>query len=150
MKLQRGILWATAATAAALAVGGVVMVTVVGIDRPDPRVGEEQVGPESTAVDDDGTKTASNEPGTEEYRGGFHGGASHGGASRGGGYGHTVGWGRGAYGHVGGWGHGYGRGWGGSRWGRWGGGRWVGRRWVAGNYFGWCDDRRYACERAWW
>jgi len=172
MNLNRGMLWATVATAAMLVVGGVT-VTVVGIDRPadagDPGIGNEQAEPEQSAGDDgDATETASNVIGTEQYRGGgshgvsssrgggsragaSHGGGSHAGASHGGGYGHT-----GGYGHAGGYGRGYGhaggygRGWGGSRWGHWGGGRYVGGRWIGGPYYGWCDDRYYACNRSWW
>jgi hypothetical protein len=137
-----------------LVVGGVT-VTVVGIDRPadagDARIGNEQAEAEqSTAVDGDATETASNNPGTEQYRGSSHGGA-RGGASHRGSYGHTGGYRHaGGYGRGYGHGHGYGRGWGGSRWGRWGGGRYVGGRWVNGPYNGWCDDRYYACNRYWW
>ena len=155
MKLN-GILKATAAVAATALVAGGVMVTMVGIDRPaeaDPQFGNEQAETEAPVAGD--STVASNDVGTEQYRGGgahgggahaggFHGVAAHGGFAHGG-YGHT-GWGRGGYGHAG-WG---GHGWGGSRWGRWGGGRYVGGRWVAGPYWGWCDGRYYACNRYYW
>ena len=158
MKLNRGMLWATV-TAAAMLVVGAVTVTVVGIDRAPATRTRRPSGPSRprrSAVDGDATEAASNAPGTEEYRGG----GSHGGGARGGGS------------------HGGGsqrrprlhprrlrprlrprrlrarrrlrRGWGGSRWGRWGGGRYVGGRWVGGPYYGWCDDRYYACNRYWW
>jgi hypothetical protein len=143
MKLNRAMLWATAATAAVMVLGAV---TVIGIDRSSdenlPPAGAEM----ADAVEGDPTGTTAN-AGVEEYRGGgAHGGAAHGVSHGGAGHGSTHGGGRGfGYGR-GGYGHGWG---GGSRWGRWGGGRYVGGRWVNGPYYGWCDGRYYACNRFW-
>jgi hypothetical protein len=153
MKLNRGILWGSAAAMATALMAGGLMVTVVGIDRPadaDAQIGAEQGEVEApVAGNDDSTASVD---GTEQYRGGGRAGGGHAGgghAAARGGFGHTA-WGHGGYGH-GGYGHGWGgRGWGGSRWGHWGGGRWAGGRYVAGPYWGWCDGRYYACNRYWW
>jgi hypothetical protein len=161
MNFKRGMLWVTA-TVATAAVIGLGSVTVVGCNRSDadeaPGIGNEQAAQEMVGgVEGDATETASNGLGVEQYRGGSHSGGSrgshagsHSGSHASRSFGHTHG---GGYAHGGrGFGHGYGRGghWGGSRWGRWGGGRYVGNRWVAGPYYGWCDDRYYACNRYWW
>ncbi len=157
MKLNRIMLGATAAV---LVVGSTAL---VGYNREaDPQT----VVAEQTAVEQQGdsldtegaTQNASTDVGVESYAhgGGSHGGGSHAGAAHGGGFhggGHAGGVGHGGYGR-GGYGHGYGYnhgGWGGGgRWGRWGGGRYVGGRWVGGPYYGWCNDRYYSCERAWY
>jgi hypothetical protein len=154
MKLNRGILWGSAAAATAALVAGGLMVTVVGIDRPvdaDAQIGNEQGEVEAPVAGSDDATTSVE--GTEQYRGGgaARGGGGHaagGHATARGGFGHTA-WGHGGWGGRG-WGH-DGRGWGGgSRWGHWGGGRWAGGRWVNGPYWGWCDGRYYACNRSWW
>lgn len=122
MKLNGKVLAAAAVATAGLF--GFGWVTVVGIDRTDDQA---PVGAEQAATEQSGSGTTAN-AGVEQYRGGY----GHAG------YGHAWG-GRG-------WG---GRGWGGSRWGRWAGGHYVGGRWVGGPYYGWCDDRYYACDRYW-
>jgi hypothetical protein len=164
MKLNRIMLGATAAV---LVVGSTAL---VGYNREaDPQtVVAEQTAVEQQAdsLDQEGaTQNASTttDVGVESYAhgggshgGGSHGGGAHAGAAHGGGFhGGGHGFEHGGFGHGGygrGYGHGYNHGgWaGGGRWGRWGGGRYVGGRYVGGSYYGWCNDRYYSCNRAWY
>jgi hypothetical protein len=160
MKLNRIML---VATAAVLVVGSAAM---VGCNRAadedsDSMVGTEQAVEQGDSLDEGMTQNASTttDVGVESYAhgggshgGGSHGGGAHAGAAHGGGFhGGGHGFEHGGFGH-GGYGRGYNHGgWaGGGRWGRWGGGRYVGGRYVGGSYYGWCNDRYYSCNRAWY